>query len=142
MSIKQTRDDLEQIGEALEEVLPSGDVIDHAVVEQWERTGEPTDTARFVLVTPLIEKMLAFVNRLSMRLAGLLTSPLPSRWADRQKWITAWDIIQEAREVYKGDRTNPTYAELRDAIGYEMDWFPSERTIRKILRAGDSGVIR
>lgn len=73
---------------------------------------------------------------------------LPEREFYLLRWKQAWAIItgveNEYKELYEyGDTDKPSTSidDLRDALGYEMNWKPSERTVRKIRKAGRLGLL-
>ncbi len=72
---------------------------------------------------------------------------LPPKGAHaRQRWVSAWRTIVEMRNEKRdvadwGDDSEPTQADYRDRLRDRNTWSPSERTIRKIIRAGEAGLL-
>lgn len=72
---------------------------------------------------------------------------LPKTAKKREKWREAYKIICEEREQWRdpddwGNDTTLKLAEYGDALRDRMGWRPSEKTISRIIRAGDAGWLR
>jgi hypothetical protein len=60
-----------------------------------------------------------------------------------------WQIICQTRRAYlnpkndeKERRPNPTIDELREAIEAKLDQDYCERTVRRVIRAGNAGLLK
>lgn len=74
---------------------------------------------------------------------------LPKRKSQLNKWKKAWSIIRKTqgkfKKEYENTRTDnpePKVDDLRDALGGGMNWKPSEKTVRRIIKAGDEGLLK
>ncbi len=63
-----------------------------------------------------------------------------------ERWKQAYEIITETRKHFReaweeaaDDNPSPKIEDYRDALADGMNWNPSDRTIRSIRNAGDSG---
>jgi len=73
---------------------------------------------------------------------------IPKRKLDLERWKKVYSICQETRknmkEQYENGSTSqpkPSYPDYSDAIAMKMSERLSERTIERILAAGDSGLL-
>ena len=62
------------------------------------------------------------------------------------RWKDAWKVIGKTRKEHASgwdestmERPDPSYREFIDAIKDDLHWSPSEKTIQRILRAGEAG---
>jgi hypothetical protein len=74
---------------------------------------------------------------------------LPTGKAAKEKWKKVYEIIKRTRhnylEEYKDSSTKPGIIKLpdfQDAIANELNITIGERTLRKIIKAGDMGCLR
>lgn len=75
--------------------------------------------------------------------------PGPGRPDNSAKWKKAWAVIRKMRAEYaernldgETDRAMPTQGEMTQRLLATMKWGPSTRTIRKIVKAGEAGLLR
>lgn len=71
----------------------------------------------------------------------------PKRNETLLKWRKAYKIICKMRKEERdpddwGDDTAPTLADYRDRLRATLKWGPSERTVSRIIQAGDKGWLR
>ena len=71
---------------------------------------------------------------------------IPKTQKTLDSWTQAYQLIEEARKIYmeeymglEGDNPTPTIEEFRDYLASHMGWKRSERTLRKVIKAGDKG---
>jgi hypothetical protein len=75
-------------------------------------------------------------------------SVVPKSKKQLQKWREAYEIVEESREEYKVEfldslikKGTGTVADFQDAVASQMNWTVSDRTLRKIIKAGDAGCL-
>ena len=73
---------------------------------------------------------------------------LPKRQSTRNRWKKAYKIITEMREDYqegflegKSHDPKPNILEIRQRILVELGWSRSDKTIYRIIKAGDKGCL-
>jgi hypothetical protein len=73
---------------------------------------------------------------------------LPKRPKKRDEWKKIWAIMVETRENYQReyddfgiDNPKATTDDYRDAIASQIGWKPDPRTISRIKRAGEAGLL-
>lgn len=73
---------------------------------------------------------------------------VPKKDVALERWQRAYPILVSTRERFREewDKSNtedpsPGIDDYRDALAYETNWKPSGRTIRRILNAGDAGLL-
>ena len=79
-----------------------------------------------------------------------LSSYLPEKDETRAKWKQAYDIIVDTREKHlevdfldkTNDKRSLTYKDYQDAIADGMKWTTSEKTVSKIMKVGDAGLLK
>jgi len=81
---------------------------------------------------------------------GLETTPkdFPKRPKTLEKYRKAYAIVVKTRKRFydrwkRGDWDNPTpkMEDHKDALAYEMGWRPCDKTLRRIIRFGDDGLL-
>lgn len=83
--------------------------------------------------------------------AGQPDKPLLPKWLPKtaktlKKWREAYRILCKVRKEWRdpddwGNDTTLKLADYRDALRSKMGWRPSEKTVSRILRAGDAGLL-
>jgi len=71
---------------------------------------------------------------------------VPSRLRDLRRWQEAWQVIEHMRDESRdtedwGDDPRPTLDDYRDRLSVDISWRPSVRTIQKIVKAGERGML-
>lgn len=74
---------------------------------------------------------------------------LPKRQRQLDKWKKAWSIIRKTRTQFQKEYDNestenpsPKLDDLRDALARKMKWKPSEKTVSRIIKAGEEGLLK
>ena len=74
---------------------------------------------------------------------------LPKNQRTRDKWREAYSIIVEVQTDYREEyedlsieNPRPAIDDYRDAIATQMGWKPSGKTVSRIRKAGDAGLLK
>lgn len=106
------------------------------------------DDAGWPELAPVWDRLLAEMQRQGWVTARDATGDvtIPTRPKDLQRWKDAWKLIREcenrARVEFNNDRCDSARVTTGDLVHYiftKMQWSPSEKTISKIRKAGQSG---
>ena len=88
-------------------------------------------------------------NTTRVRLVDVKTGEFSYRTATFEKWQEAYKIIEEKEKEFRQeyndwtrDFPNIKLVELADALGEEMGWKPSDKTVGRIRKAGKMGWLK
>lgn len=75
-------------------------------------------------------------------------STIPTKEKNLKKWRRAYAIVIETRQAYREEfldsfakKGTGKLADFQDAVANQMGWNVNERTLRKIIKAGDAGCL-